>query len=205
MNNGANLTERQKQIMNYIRDKIKSSGYPPSVREIGEAVGLRSSSTVHNHLVQLEEKGYLKKDPSKPRAIIPVELADNISVSNTILLPLVGRVAAGIPILAEQNIEEYMPVPVDFIGSGEHFLLTVKGDSMIEAGIYDGDYLIVRKQYDARNGEIVVALIEEEATVKRYYKRDNEIELRPENSNMKPMFFKDVQILGKITGLLRKF
>lgn len=205
MNNGANLTERQKQIMNYIRDKIKSSGYPPSVREIGEAVGLRSSSTVHNHLVQLEEKGFLKKDPSKPRAIIPVELADNISVSNTILLPLVGRVAAGIPILAEQNIEEYMPVPVDFIGSGEHFLLTVKGDSMIEAGIYDGDYLIVRKQYDARNGEIVVALIEEEATVKRYYKRDNEIELRPENSNMKPMFFKDVQILGKITGLLRKF
>ncbi len=205
MRNGTNLTERQRQILSYIREKIRTSGYPPSVREIGLAVGLRSSSTVHNHLVQLEEKGYLKKDATKPRAIIPVDSEGEIAVSETIPLPVVGSVAAGSPILAEQNIEEYLPVPVDFVGSGSHFILRVKGDSMIEAGILDGDYLIVRQQQEANNGEIVVAMIEDEATVKRFYKREMAIELKPENPAMASIFVKNAQIAGKVSGLLRRF
>ncbi len=205
MQHDTTLTERQRQILHYIREKIRSSGYPPSVREIGQAVGLRSSSTVHNHLVQLEEKGFLKKDPTKPRAIIPVDSEGDIAVSDTIPLPVVGSVAAGTPILAEQNIEEYLPVPVDFVGSGSHFILRVKGDSMIEAGIFDGDYLIVRQQPAANNGEIVVALIEDEATVKRFYKRDSGIELRPENASMASIFVTNAQIAGRVSGLLRRF
>lgn len=199
------LTPRQQQILDYIREKIKKSGYPPSVREIGEAVGLKSSSTVHAHLVQLEEKGHLRKDPTKPRAIIPVEPENNsFPVAETVALPVVGNVAAGIPILAEQNIDTYLPVPVDFIGGGTHFILRVKGESMIEAGIMDGDYLIVRQQPDAQNGEIVVALLEDEATVKRLYKHPANIELRPENNAMSPIFVDRVQIAGKVAGLLRR-
>lgn len=199
------LTPRQQQILDYIREKIKKSGYPPSVREIGEAVGLKSSSTVHAHLVQLEEKGHLRKDPTKPRAIIPVEPEnDAFPVSETVALPVVGHVAAGTPILAEQNIDDYLPVPVDFISGGTHFILRVKGESMIEAGIMDGDYLIVRQQPDAQNGEIVVALLEDEATVKRLYKHQENIELRPENSAMSPIFVDRVQIAGKVAGLLRR-
>ncbi len=205
MQDGTTLTERQRQILTYIREKIRTSGYPPSVREIGQAVGLRSSSTVHNHLVQLEEKGFLRKDPTKPRAIIPVDSEGDINVSDTIPLPVVGTVAAGSPILAEQNIEEYLPVPVDFVGHGSHFILRVKGDSMIEAGIFDGDYLIVRQQQQANNGEIVVALIEGEATVKRFYKRDLGIELKPENTSMSSIFVKNADIAGKVSGLLRRF
>ncbi|KUG04812.1 sos-response repressor and protease lexa [hydrocarbon metagenome] len=205
MQDDTTLTERQRQILTYIREKIRSSGYPPSVREIGQGVGLRSSSTVHNHLVQLEEKGFLRKDPTKPRAIIPVDSEGDIAVSDTIPLPVVGSVAAGSPILAEQNIEEYLPVPVDFVGPGSHFILRVKGDSMIEAGIFDGDYLIVRQQQEANNGEIVVALIEDEATVKRFYKRNTEIELKPENTSMSSIFVRDARIAGKVSGLLRRF
>jgi repressor LexA len=198
------LSQRQKLILDFIQERIKTKGYPPSVREIGEAVGLKSSSTVHAHLVKLEEKGFIKKDPSKPRAIIPInhESAVESSIS-TISLPVVGNVAAGTPILATENIEAYYPLPVDFVGRGNHYILRVKGESMIEAGILDGDYLIVREQADASNGEIVVAMLEEEATVKRYYKRDDHIELRPENSSMQPIISPEVAILGKVTGLLR--
>ncbi|HOQ09432.1 MAG TPA: transcriptional repressor LexA [Syntrophomonadaceae bacterium] len=198
------LTERQQQILDYIRQRIKTSGYPPSVREIGEAVGLRSSSTVHSYLVQLEEMGLIRKDPTKPRAIIPVDLGEPEPLSQALSLPLVGSVAAGTPILAEQNIETYLSVPSEMVGYGTHFLLQVKGDSMIEAGILDGDYLIVRQQSQANNGDIVVAMVEDEATVKRIYFHSDHIELRPENSSMEPFRVTDVQIVGKVTGLMRK-
>jgi len=204
MNSLNGLNQRQQIILDFIQERIKTKGYPPSVREIGEAVGLKSSSTVHAHLVQLEEKGYIRKDPSKPRAIIPINKEEDIEPNlSTISLPVVGNVAAGSPILAIENIETYFPVPVDFIGSGNHYILRVKGESMIEAGILDGDYLIVREQADASNGEIIVAMLEDEATVKRYYKRDQYIELKPENSSMQPIISPEVAILGKVTGLLR--
>lgn len=198
------LTKRQQQILDYIKEKIRTAGYPPSVREIGQAVGLKSSSTVHAHLVQLEEKGLVKRDPAKPRAIIPVNNSESDTAIEPLTLPLIGNVAAGTPILAEQNIDGYLPVPVDFISQGTHFILRVKGESMIEAGIMDGDYLVVREQPDAANGEIVVAVIEDEATVKRYYRHDQYIELRPENVTMKPLIVQDVHIAGKVCGLLRK-
>lgn len=195
------LNQRQRLILEFIQERIRTKGYPPSVREIGEAVGLKSSSTVHAHLVQLEEKGYIRKDPTKPRTIIPVN--PDAAEMATISLPVVGQVAAGTPILAIENIESYYPLPVEFVGSGNHYILKVKGDSMIEAGIFDGDYLIVREQADAANGEIVVAMLEDEATVKRYYKRDRYIELKPENSALEPITAPEVAILGKVTGLLR--
>lgn len=198
------LTARQAQILSYIKNQIKNTGYPPSVREIGHAVGLKSSSTVHAHLVQLEEKGYLKKDPSKPRAIIPVPTQEEQSLTQIVSLPLVGQVAAGVPILAEQNIEAFMPVPEELVGSGRHFMLQVRGDSMIEAGIFEGDYLIVRQQADANNGEIVVAVLEDEATVKRLFKHDGYVELRPENQAMQPIIVPHAAIAGKVAGLLRR-
>ncbi|MEN6325215.1 MAG: transcriptional repressor LexA [Syntrophomonas sp.] len=204
MNEEILLSNRQQAILDYIKDSIKSNGYPPSVREIGQAVGLKSSSTVHAHLVHLEEKGLLRKDPSKPRALIPTPDPELENVSDTVALPVVGSVAAGAPILAEQNIDAYFPVPVDFLGKGNHFILQVKGESMIEAGIMDGDFLIVKEQADAANGEIVVALLEDEATVKRFYRRDRFIELVPENSAMQPIIVDQVQIAGKVAGLLRK-
>jgi repressor LexA len=198
------LNQRQKIILDFIQERIKTKGYPPSVREIGEAVGLKSSSTVHAYLVQLEEKGFIKKDPSKPRAIIPINKEEIIETDlSTVSLPVVGNVAAGTPILAIENIESHFSVPVDFVGRGNHYILKVKGDSMIEAGIFDGDYLIVRQQADASNGEIIVAMLEDEATVKRFYKHDQYVELRPENSSMQPIITPEVAILGKVTGLLR--
>ena len=199
------LTERQQQILDFIRRCIRNNGYPPSVREIGEAVGLRSSSTVHAYLVQLEELGVIRKDPTKPRAIIPVDNDEpDQHLSNALSLPLVGKVAAGSPILAEQNIEAYLSVPSELVGYGTHFLLQVKGDSMIEAGILDGDYLIVRQQNQASNGDIVVAMMEDEATVKRIYFYNDYVELRPENSSMEPLRVNNTQILGKVAGLIRK-
>lgn len=202
---GKDISERQQLILDYIKNQIKTSGYPPSVREIGQAVGLSSSSTVHAHLLKLEKKGYLKRDPIKTRAIVPIEFESPEEITETLNLPVVGNVAAGTPILAEENIEEYLPVPVSFVGSGNHFILKVKGDSMIEAGIMDGDFLIVRQQPNASNGEIVVAIIDDEATVKRFYKKTDCIELRPENSALQPMIYNDVQIAGKVSGLLRRF
>lgn len=200
------ISARQQAILDCIKDKIQRDGYPPSVREIGEIVGLKSSSTVHAHLIQLEEKGLIKRNPTKPRAIIPVDMIDNEQeiVSKTLALPVVGNISAGTPILAEQNIENYLPIPIDFVGTGTHYILKVKGDSMIEAGIIDGDFLIVRQQSDAANGEIIVAIIENEATVKRFYRQDGYIELRPENSAMQPIKVDTVEIAGKVSGLLRR-
>jgi len=204
MNSSNDLNHRQKVILDFIQERIKTQGYPPSVREIGAAVGLKSSSTVHAHLVKLEEKGFIRKDPSKPRALIPLNMEKLPKTDfSTISLPVIGNVAAGTPILAIENIETYFPVPVDFVGSGNHYILHVKGESMIDAGILDGDYLIVREQSNASNGEIIVAMLEDETTVKRYYKRDQYIELRPENTSMQPIISSEVTILGKVTGLLR--
>lgn len=204
MSEEVTLTNRQKLILDFIKKQIKESGYPPSVREIGHAVGLKSSSTVHAHLVHLEEMGLVKRDPTKPRTVIPVEQTDLTMVSDTIYLPVIGAVAAGTPILAEQNIDGHMPVPGEFINSGTSFILKVKGESMIEAGILDGDYIIVREQPDANNGDIVVALLEDEATVKRLYKHQDYMELKPENSTMQPILTSEAHIVGKVLGLMRR-
>lgn len=199
------LNERQRRILQFIQERTKTQGYPPSVREIGAAVGLKSSSTVHMYLVQLEEKGFIRRDPAKPRAIIIVqdEPEDNMELKVR-QIPVLGKVAAGAPILAEENIDNYMAVPVDFLGNGNYYILRVQGDSMIEAGIFNDDYVIVREQRDAANGEIVVALLEDEATVKRYYKMPDHFKLQPENSAMEPIITRDLTILGKVAGLLRR-
>lgn len=199
------LNERQRQILQFIQKETKTRGYPPSVREIGAAVGLKSSSTVHMYLVQLEEKGYIKRDPTKPRAIIVIqdEPEDRFEY-NVRHIPVLGKVAAGTPILAEENIDSYMAVPIDFLGNGNYYILRVNGDSMIEAGILNNDYVIVREQRDAANGEIVVALLEDEATVKRYYKMSDYYKLEPENSALEPIITRELTILGKVTGLLRR-
>lgn len=206
MGENNNLSNRQKQILNYIIQTIKDEGYPPTVREIGQAVGLKSSSTVHAHLLKLEEKGYIKRDPTKPRAIIPLHDIEDLPVQmnkDVKQLPLIGNVAAGTPIFAVENIEAYINVPDELVGYGNHYLLKVQGESMIEAGILDGDYLVVRQQPDAQNGEIVVAMIEEEATVKRFYKKGDSFELHPENSSMQPIITNKVTVLGKVKGLFR--
>lgn len=198
------LTERQRRILEYIRSEVASKGYPPSVREIGNAVGLRSSSTVHGHLTKLEELGCIRRDLSKPRAI---ELLDEAlpSKARIVDVPLVGKVTAGMPILAVENIEDYYPIPKDFVEHEDVFMLRVKGDSMIEAGILDGDFVLVAKQETARNGEIVVALVDgEEATVKRFFHEGTHIRLQPENAAIEPLLVDDVRILGKVIGVFRR-
>jgi len=197
------LTKKQEEILEFIKKKIKEKGYPPAVREICEATGLRSTSTVHGHLTRLEKKGYIRRDPSKPRAIEVVN-KDTIISKEIIELPLVGKVTAGEPILAIENIEDTVPFPLEFIGKEEAFCLRVKGDSMIEAGILDNDIIIVRKQNVANNGDIVVALIDDEATVKRFYRENDYIRLQPENKAMEPIYTKSATILGKVIGLFRK-
>ena len=197
------LNNRQKQILSYIKDFLRSKGYPPSVREIGEAVGLSSSSTVHGYLNKLEATGFIKRDPTKPRAIDVLDEAPWRQKKLT-PVPLLGKVTAGLPITAIENIEETYPLPTDFVGEDETFMLTVQGDSMIDAGIRDGDYIIVRMQQVARNGEIVVALVDDEdATVKRYYKEKNQVRLQPENPAYDPIYTRNVSILGKVIGLIR--
>ncbi|KUO52229.1 MAG: hypothetical protein APF76_04095 [Desulfitibacter sp. BRH_c19] len=199
------LTSRQIQILNFIKTEILGKGYPPSVREIGKAVGLSSSSTVHAHLFQLEKKGYIRKDPTKPRAIEILDGYNNDFPKKEIAhIPIVGKITAGEPILAVENIQDTFPIPVEFIGNGEFFILTVSGESMIEAGINDGDYVIIKKQNHCQNGEIVAAMIEDEATIKRFYKEKDWIRLQPENSSMDPIITSDVMILGKLVGLYRK-
>jgi repressor LexA len=198
------LTGRQQQILDYIRDHLKRNGYPPSVREIGLATGLSSSSTVHLHLTQLEEKGWIRRDPTKPRAIEVLDKAEEEAIE-TITLPILGKVAAGEPLTAVENIEGYFSVPAEFIGRGRHFILKVKGDSMIDAGILDGDMVIVRSQPVANNGEIVVALLDGEATVKRFYRNDEYVELRPENTALQPIISRNVSLAGVVEGLIRKF
>ena len=202
-----NLSKRQQEILDFIKRSVREKGYPPSVREIGKAVGLSSSSTVHGHLARLEAKGLIRRDPTKPRAI---EILDNNPVIeadfNVRKVPVVGRVTAGQPITAIENIEDYFPLPENIAPGGDQvFMLEVIGDSMIEAGILDGDYVIVRQQQTAENGDIVVAMTEDdEATVKRFYKENNYIRLQPENSTMDPIIVTNVTILGKVIGVYRK-
>ena len=200
------LTQRQKQVLDYILAEINRIGYPPSVREIGQAVGLTSSSTVHSHLAALEKKGYIRRDPTKPRALEVLDFragTAGVSSSRVKGLPLVGRVAAGMPLLAQENIEDIIAVPVEIAGDNS-FLLKVSGESMIDAGIFDGDYLVVRQQNSADNGDIVVALVEDEATVKRFFKREKSFMLKAENPRMEPIIVDDLSILGKVVGLMRK-
>jgi len=198
------ISERRRRILDFIKDQVQAKGYPPSVREIGEAVGLKSSSTVHGHLLKLEKLGYIRRDPSKPRAI---EILDDLNAPKVRAfdVPVLGRVTAGMPILAVENIEEYFPIPKDFVDHEDVFILRIKGDSMIEAGILDGDYVLVSQQETAANGEIVVALLNgEESTVKRFFHEGNRIRLQPENSTMEPIYSADVAILGKVTGVFRR-
>ncbi|WP_434133064.1 transcriptional repressor LexA [Sporomusa sphaeroides] len=198
------LNTRQKQILKYIKETLRTKGYPPSVREIGEAVGLSSSSTVHSYLSKLEALGFIRRDPTKPRAIDVLDEAP-WRQKNITPVPLVGRVTAGTPILAVENIEETYPLPTELVGNDDVFMLTVQGDSMIEAGILDGDYILIRSQNTARNGDIVVALIdEEEATVKRFFKEKDCIRLQPENPAMEPIYSRQVTILGKVIGVFRR-
>lgn len=196
------LTPRQKQILNYIYDYYRANGYPPSVREICAATGLKSTATVHAYLVQLEKKGYLSRNPQKPRAI---DLMNRKMIDrDTVKVPLVGKVTAGQPILAQENIETTFILPKEMVPDTGAFMLSVKGDSMIEAGILDGDYVIVKSTDTAENGDIVVALIGDEATVKRFYKERDHIRLQPENRFMQPIIVRDLKILGKVVGLFRK-
>lgn len=200
------LTRRQEQILDFIRSEIHRRGYPPSVREIGEAVGLSSSSTVHAHLSALEKNGYIRRDPTKPRALEVLDFRDTergVDPRTVTAVPLVGSVAAGQPILAAENIEATLPLPAEFAGEST-FILRVRGDSMIEAGILDGDFVVVRQQAIADNGDIVVALIEDEATVKRFYREADRIRLQPENSAMEPIYVRDARILGKVVALFRR-
>ena len=201
------LSKRQQEILDFIKDEVLSKGYPPSVREIGQSVGLASSSTVHGHLSRLEKKGYIRRDPTKPRAIEVIELEEDHSIprSEASYAPVIGKVTAGSPITAVENIEEYVPLPDTLAGSDNNtFVLIVQGESMIEAGILNGDMVIVRQQQTAQNGDIVVAMTEdEEATVKRFFKEKNHIRLQPENATMEPIILKDIAILGKVVGLYR--
>ena len=199
------LTAKQEQILNCIKQSLKDKGYPPSVRELCLAVGLSSTSTVHSHLNTLEKKGYIRRDPSKPRTIEVLDEEVNWLSDHVSAVPVVGKVTAGAPILAIENIEEYFPLPKQLTRHDETFILNVKGTSMINAGIYDGDQIIVRKQDHANNGEIVVALIEDEVTVKRFFKEKNCVRLQPENDSMDPIYCLDVCILGKVIGLIRIF
>ncbi len=199
------LTNRQEEILNFIKKEVQAKGYPPSVREIGKAVGLSSSSTVHAHLSQLEKKGYIRRDPTKPRAIELLEENFFLSSRDVSPVPVVGNVTAGQPILAEENIIEYFPLPRDFVKEDNVFMLSVQGDSMINAGIFDGDYITVRQQSTAVNGNIVVALIDDEATVKTFYRENDCIRLQPENDYYEPIIVNNVEILGRVIGLFRKF
>ncbi len=201
------LSKRQQDILDFIKVEVKQKGYPPSVREIGEAVGLASSSTVHGHLARLEKKGYIRRDPTKPRAIEVLGLEETIDIPRpeTVNIPVIGKVTAGQPITAIENVEEYFPLPEHFVQDDEHtFMLIIEGDSMIEAGIYNGDMVIVKQQPTANNGDIVVAMTEDsEATVKRFFKESNYFRLQPENSSMEPIILDSVSILGKVVGVFR--
>jgi repressor LexA len=205
---GPMLTDRQRQILDFLTKYVDAHGYPPTVREIGEAVGLASPSTVHAHLANLERAGLLKRDPTKPRAL-ELRREPKAVASDVHKLPLVGEIAAGGPLLAEENVEEYLAVPEPLSKGGEEFLLRVKGDSMVNAGILDGDIAVVERRQDARNGDIVVALAGEdesadEATLKRFFREDGRVRLQPENDALEPIFAQHVQILGKVIGVFRQ-
>lgn len=201
------LTDRQRQILEFIKDEIGRKGYPPTVRDIGEAVGLSSSSTVHSHLAALEAKGLIKRDPSKPRALEVMghdretRQQERLGV---VELPVIGAVAAGSPMLAEENVEATIPLPTEVVREDSTFVLRVKGDSMIDAGIFDRDYVVVRQQSTADNGDIVVALLDDEATVKRFFREPDRIRLQPENETMEPIYARDVTVLGKVVAVFRR-
>lgn len=197
------ITEKQQEILEYIKESILKKGYPPAVREICEAVKLKSTSSVHSHLEQLEKNGYIHRDPTKPRAIEIMDDCFNLARREVVNVPLIGTVAAGAPILAEENIENYFPIPVELLPNRETFMLRVKGDSMIDAGILNGDQVIVEQTSSARNGEIVVALVEDSATVKTFYKENGHFRLQPQNTSMDPIIVDDIKILGKVIGLFR--
>lgn len=221
------LKDREQRILDYMKEEIRQKGYPPTVREICSALNIKSTSTAHKDIDSLVKQGYIKKDPSKPRALMVVDNAadapqsgtdsaagqylsanEGVSHAEVVDIPVIGRIAAGTPILAEQNIDDSFPVPARFIGSNPSFMLTVRGESMIEAGIMDGDYILVEQQNTARNGDIVVAMVdgfESEATVKTFYKEADHIRLQPENSSMSPIIVKDAKILGKVKGVFRYF
>ena len=204
MANG-NITVKQKEILEYIKEEILKRGYPPAVREICEAVHLKSTSSVHSHLETLEKNGYIRRDPTKPRAIEICDDSFQMVRTEMVSLPVVGQVAAGQPILAQQNIDNYFPVPAEFVPKGESFILKVKGDSMMNVGIFNGDQIFVQCCNTARNGDIVVALVDDSATVKTFYKENGHIRLQPENDSMDPIIVDDCQILGKVFGVFRIF
>ncbi|MCQ2523685.1 MAG: transcriptional repressor LexA [Lachnospiraceae bacterium] len=199
------ITNKQAEILEYIKEEILKRGYPPAVREICEAVNLRSTSSVHSHLETLEKNGYIRRDPTKPRAIEICDDSFQMVRTDTVSIPIVGQVAAGQPILAEQNIDNYFPIPLDRVPSGEAFILKVKGDSMINVGIFSGDNILVESTTSVRNGDIVVALIDDSATVKTFYKEKDHIRLQPENDSMEPIIVADCTILGKVFGVYRFF
>lgn len=198
-----NITAKQSEILEYIKEQILSKGYPPAVREICEAVGLKSTSSVHSHLETLESKGYIRRNPTKPRAIEIIDDTFALTRREMVNVPMVGHVAAGEPILAEENIESYFPIPTDYMPKNETFMLKVRGDSMINAGIFDGDMVMVEKSCTARNGDMVVALIEDGATVKTYYKESNYYRLKPENDDMEDIIVQELSIMGHVKGVLR--
>ena len=214
--NKIDLNRREKAILIFIERQVKEEGYPPSVREICKAVGLNSTATVHGYLAKLKEKGYIKKEDKKGRTLKLIKSSNGkeieeekvekefYSQKELVDVPLVGKVTAGVPILAVENVTDTFPIPIDFVGNSDCFMLTVRGESMIEAGILDGDYILVKRQSDARNGQIVVALIEDEATVKTFYKETDHIRLQPENQSMEPIIVPDCRILGKVIGVFRK-
>lgn len=197
------ITAKQQEILEYIKETILKKGYPPAVREICEAVHLKSTSSVHSHLETLEEKGYIRRDPTKPRTIEIIDDCFNLTRREVVNVPLLGTVAAGVPLLAEENIENYYPIPVELLPNADTFMLNVKGNSMINAGIFDGDQLIVERCSTAYDGEIVVALVDDSATVKRFYKEDGYYRLQPENNEMEPILVDHLEILGKVIGLFR--
>ena len=215
------LKEREQKILDYMKHEIKQKGYPPTVREICNALKIKSTSTAHKDIDSLVKKGYINKDPSKPRALMIVDQNEPALASSTaepainnaertdvVDIPVIGRIAAGTPILADQNVEDTFPVPSRFLGNSTNFMLTVKGESMIEAGIMDGDYILVEQQHTARNGDIVVAMVdgfESEATVKTFYRESDHVRLQPENASMSPIIVQNVKILGKVKGVFRYF
>ncbi len=197
------ISAKQQEILENIKEDILKRGYPPTVREICETVHLKSTSSVHSHLSTLEKHGYIRRDPTKPRAIEICDDSFQMVRTEMVSLPVIGNVAAGQPILAEENITDYFPVPADMVPKGESFMLNVRGDSMINVGIFDGDRIMVHACNDARNGEMVVALVDDSATVKTFYKEKDRIRLQPENDTMDPIYVDDCQVLGKVFGVFR--
>lgn len=205
MSSYGKITDKQREILEYIKSEILNRGYPPTVRDICEAVHLKSTSSVHSHLESLEKNGYIRRDPTKPRAIEIVDDNFNLTRREVVNVPMVGRVAAGQPILAVENIDAYFPIPSEFMPKEESFMLKVQGESMINAGIFDGDHILVEKCNTAHNGEMVVALVDDSATVKTFYKEKGHIRLQPENDTMDPIIVPDCKILGKVFGVFRFF